>query len=219
MNYLTGISEASDFFDVNQIEAEFDNRRLYVDSKIFKEQLLNENVENSIDKINEDLSEISVVSEKNKIFFTQISELIKANLNGEIDNNSYEQSLVDKYNEFSNTDIEDGNEIIGEILTISLMSCKWWRENPEAANEPGLEVPGNGPSHKAFENNNKSFVVPVVAMDAAGALVSVGAVAINNYLNNGSVNWKAVGTGAVIGAVTGSTGIVGKVGKWISSFF
>ena len=56
-------------------------------------------------------------------------------------------------------------------------------------------------------------------MDAAGALVSAGAVALNNYINNGSISWSAVGTGAVIGAVTGSTGIVGKVGKWIASLF
>jgi len=219
MNYLSKVAKPSNYFDLKQVEPEFTIRKYYVNKKTFTEQLLDKSNPNSIDGINRDLKKYPILSAKNQLIFYNISENIKANLNGSMSNENFEKSLVDIYNNFAKGSDELGNEIIGEIITIGLLSSEWWRNNPKAADEPTTIKGKGGPSITEFENNISPYVVPVVAMDAAGALVSAGAVALNNYINNGSVNWAAVGTGAVIGAVTGSTGLVGKVGKWISSFF
>lgn len=216
--YLTSVAKSSTYFDTKQISSEFQIRKYYVNKKTFKEQLLDTNNPNSIDGIGNQLSKYPILGDKNKLVFAEISDAMKSNLMGNLSNDLFEKKIVDIYNNFENNGDNLGRDLIGEIVTISLLSCEWWRKNPNAADEP-KSLGGKGGPSSNFLDESSPYVVPVAAMDAAGALVSAGAVALNNYINNGSISWSAVGTGAVIGAVTGSTGIVGKVGKWIASLF
>ena len=52
--------------------------------------------------------------------------------------------------------------------------------------------------------------------DAVGAIWGATSGAIGSYMINGEVKWGSVGFGALSGAVAGSTGVVGKVAKWIT---
>lgn len=73
----------------------------------------------------------------------------------------------------------------------------------------------------AFCDNQKSIkALPVcAASDIAGAAVGATQSAIISYTTTGEVNWESVGLSAVGGAIVGSTGIIGKAGKWISNLF
>lgn len=56
-------------------------------------------------------------------------------------------------------------------------------------------------------------------MDIAGALFGASTTAILQWSRSRSVEWRSVGQTAVMGAVTSSTGEVGKAAKWINSLF
>jgi len=89
---------------------------------------------------------------------------------------------------------EYGN-LLGITLAISQASLEWWTEN-------WVEK-----------------LPPQVGTDIAGAVIG-GCIALGGQLifGDGSVNWGAVGYGALGGAITGSTGAVGKLGRWIGKF-
>lgn len=66
----------------------------------------------------------------------------------------------------------------------------------------------------------QSRAVPAfVGADIAGAVIGACSSGIGSYVTSDSVNWKSVAWCAASGAVIGSTGVVGKVGKWISKLF
>lgn len=85
------------------------------------------------------------------------------------------------------------SEFSAIILNIATYSSQWWLNNSE---------------------NTK--LAPWVASDAVGAAYGAAFSAAVSYAQTGHVNWTSVGCSAVSGAVTGSTGVIGKVGKWIS---
>ncbi|MEJ7626436.1 MAG: hypothetical protein WKF35_06215 [Ferruginibacter sp.] len=58
-----------------------------------------------------------------------------------------------------------------------------------------------------------------MGMDIAGALFGASTTAILQWSRSRSVEWRSVGQTAVMGAVTSSTGEVGKAAKWINSLF
>jgi hypothetical protein len=95
---------------------------------------------------------------------------------------------------------EEGN-VLAVTLALSTASIEWWEANPDA-----------------FENGNAKLP-PVVGADVAGAVIGGVIAGVNSYINTGEVSWGGVAIGAGAGAVTGSTGVVGKVGKWISKLF
>jgi len=57
------------------------------------------------------------------------------------------------------------------------------------------------------------------AADVVGAGYSAVVAGIGSYSTTGEVNWGEVRIAAVGGAVAGSTGIIGKAGKWLSGLF
>lgn len=114
------------------------------------------------------------------------------------------QELIKEFNNIGyNVDSGEG-EMVATVLAISIASIEWWEDNPDA-----------------FADNLKSTkALPAwAAADVVGAAWGAATGAIGSYSGTGEVNWTAVGVGAVSGAVAGSTGIVGKAGKWISSLF
>lgn len=101
------------------------------------------------------------------------------------------EKLVEKWKR-SNDD-NSVSDFTAIILNIAFHSAQWWKDNPE-----------------------ESKVAPWVAADAVGAAWGATVAAATSKIQTGHVNWTSTGVAAVSGAVTGSTGIVGKAGKWIS---
>jgi hypothetical protein len=95
--------------------------------------------------------------------------------------------------------------MVGAILAISIASLEWWDQHPEITEPVGSE--------------NKAFMAPWVAADVAGAVVGGVSGAVIERSFTGEVNWQSVGAGALVGAATTSTGIVGRFGHWIRRRF
>lgn len=85
----------------------------------------------------------------------------------------------------------------GVVLSVSKSSLEYWKE----------EQPAQTKAVQAF-----------VGADIAGAVMGAANGAIGSYVVSGSVNWGSVGWGAATGAIIGSTGVVGKLGKWINKY-
>ena len=91
-------------------------------------------------------------------------------------------------------------------LAISISSLQWWEDHALT-----------GVSENA---NGRVMALPAwAALDIGGALVSGAIAASGQYTLTGEVNWEVVGWSATGGAVSSSTGVVGKIGKWIGGLF
>lgn len=113
------------------------------------------------------------------------------------------KKLVKEFDNLNFTDDSQEGQMIASILAISIASIEWWKENP-----------------KAFAENAKTMALPVwAAADVVGGVIGAGASALIQYKVNGEINGEIVAYSAVGGAVVGSTGIVGKAAKWLSSLF
>lgn len=160
------------------------------------------------------------LDQNNKVLLQNITEKIRQNLEGSLTNIDFEYSLVALSNEWLtiNDGIKgyEGAYLTGYILSIGLKSCEWWRQNPSAFPDDQKQS-SKGPYE--LDKIDYYYVAPIVAMDAAGAILGGVIDAGRQYINNGSVNWNHVGGSAVIGAVTGSTGLVGRAGRWLASLF
>lgn len=55
--------------------------------------------------------------------------------------------------------------------------------------------------------------------DIVGAVIGGVSGGVGSVVVGGELNWGSVAWGAGVGAITGSTGVVGKVSKWIVSLF
>ncbi len=93
------------------------------------------------------------------------------------------------------TSCSEKGRITGIVLAIGIHSVTWWQQQSH--------IP-------AFR------VAPWVALDAAGAIVGAATGAIGSYAGSGSVNWTSVGVGAGLGAISASTGLVGRIAKWFT---
>ena len=213
---LIAIPSAFITTDTSIVNGEFEQRKYYVNQTRFKEQLLDDTNPNSLTSKTTEVGRYPILSSNNQSMLSQISNKIKENISGQISNLAFERDLVNLYNVFAQYKNEKGYQMIGEVFAISLKSCEWWRNNPEAFAFNNLKIKEAGPSQFIEDN---PYVLPIVGLDAGGALVGSCSVALNNYINTGTISWSAVGTGAVIGAVTGSTGLAGRVGRWLNSLF
>jgi len=92
-------------------------------------------------------------------------------------------------------------------LAISISSLNWWKEN------------GDTLSGSLGKIKSAMLLPAWVGADIAGAAIGAITSGISQYTVNGDVNWSVVGLSALGGAVAGSTGIVGKVGEWLSGLF
>lgn len=106
-------------------------------------------------------------------------------------------SMVDKNGNFKN-DLEEfpTGAISGVVLNISRSSLQYW-DTPET----------------------RSVVGTIVVQDIVGAIIGGVSGGVGSAVIGGEWNWGSVAWGAGVGAITGSTGVVGKVSKWIVSLF
>lgn len=207
---------------VDFINEEFDKCKYFVDNNSFIKTLQNDNNEKSLVGIVTVISNTNVLDANNKMLLEEISNIIKLNLGRSLINSDFENEIVKLTNKLMI--LNDGNksaigkELTGQLLSVGLMSCKWWRENPNAYSSiDNSDMKLHGPNC-TDENYDYNYLPPVVGLDIAGALISSG-VSIGLQWSNGSVNWSNVGQSAIMGAAGASTGIVGRVGRWISSLF
>jgi hypothetical protein len=114
-------------------------------------------------------------------------------------NNMKKKWIMMKYPSDSNV-----GYLSGYVIAVALSSIDWWELNPESG---------------ALMTKSINIIPAWVAADAVGALWGATSAAIGSYIVNGGVRWGSVGYGALSGAVAGSTGVVGKVAKWISRLF
>ena len=198
------------------VETISEKSKYFVYSPDFKSKLLSDDNEISLTRIESNLNKTDLLDANNKKIFSDLTALIKMNISSQIKSSDYENQLGEIANDWikanENNKEAKGADLTGSIISIGLKSCEWWNKNGEILFD-------NPSTKRGGPNAEENYVVPVVALDVAGALVSSCAVALNQYINTGHVTLGAVATGAVIGAVTGSTGLVGKVGKWLSSLF
>ncbi|MDE5727588.1 MAG: hypothetical protein K2L26_04380 [Duncaniella sp.] len=103
------------------------------------------------------------------------------------------------YGQIPAIDLKDFPEgaISGLVLNISKHSLVYW----------------NGPMSPARPER----VAPWVAADAGGALIGAGGALLYHWISNTSVDWASVGYSAAVGAIDGSLGISGKIGRWLFS--
>lgn len=89
-------------------------------------------------------------------------------------------------------DIRPG-DITALILNISISSANFWMEMPD---EPDM-------------------IAPWVAADAGGAIFGAVYNIAVTIANEEEIDWESVGYSAAGGAIAGSTGIGGKIGRWL----
>ena len=128
---------------------------------------------------------------------------------GEISETELKEYLINLKNNWLNqgytVDFPNGR-IMAYTLAISISSLQWWEDHALT-----------GVSENA---NGRVMALPAwAALDIGGALVSGAIAASGQYTLTGEVNWEVVGWSAAGGAVSSSTGVVGKIGKWIGGLF
>ncbi len=221
-NYLGNNIDAS---EKNQM---FEDYKYFVNYSDFHQKLLATSGSSSIDVSLSNLNTIPV-DLTNKQLIQNISNLIKANLNGSIIHSNYEYELrgyADQWLQINSVNESSlGAQISGIILSIGLKSYQWWSENSVILYDEEIsfinhfETIGKnaGPN---INSNLKNHLLPVpVGMDIAGAFIGSIGSAVAQYSVKGAINMDMVYAGALSGAVLGSTGIVGRVGRWLSSIF
>lgn len=74
-------------------------------------------------------------------------------------------------------------------------------------------------SMEYWEAHSTRALALIAAQDIVGAVIGGVSGAAGSAIVGGSVNWGSVAWGAAVGAVTGSTGVVGKVAKFLTTLF
>lgn len=111
------------------------------------------------------------------------------------------ESLISQWKKQNYTKDSNYSHTLAITLSISKSSLEWWMEND-------------------MTSTSTRAVPAFVGADVAGAVIGAASSAGYQLVSNGSVgDWGAVGWGAASGAVVGSTGVVGKIGKFLSSLF
>ncbi len=153
----------------------------------------------------------------------EIKKLVDDNGKGMNKTSEILEQLIIKKNQFDAKKYPTSNNaghVLAITLAISIKSMEWWIEHEDFMTYQGTSeeyfLVKNGPNGDIeFKKNSSVVVAPWVAADVAGAVVGAAGGAISSYAGTGSVNWTSVGVSAVFGAVTGSTGVVGRLAKLI----
>jgi hypothetical protein len=123
---------------------------------------------------------------------------IHQNKNDQISNYDFAlkvNELSHVWSNYSRLNGEDWGVMTGVILAISKSSAEWW-------------------DNYLYDSRSASAII---SLDVGGAITGAVLNAAIQYYQNKRVNMKTVGLHALAGAITGSTGIAGKVGRWVTS--
>lgn len=166
-----------------------------------------ENEENLFDII-ENLKTDGKINNGSYQILNSLSNDLKANYEGSLSDNQLKINVQSLINDFNNVGYSENSEgdMVGTVLAISISSIEWWEQNPDALD------------NLASKSNvsNKALIAPWLAADLVGGAVSGVIAASGQAVINGDVDWAVVGWSALGGAVSSSTGAVGKILKWLS---
>jgi len=199
----------NDVFDENQLFLETSNLQGIIKNEI--------NIENPIrashttlSVLIDDLHQANVISNREFEKLLDFQETLSKVYPAEISETDFTDYLKESANK-----IENESVILRTMIDIGIHSNEWWNNNT-----PDIYLPNPIGEVPYPSEQYQTYALPaVVGTDIAGALVGGVMSAGIQYAVNGDVNWTIVGASAVGGAIVGSTGVVGKLGKWISSLF
>lgn len=233
-NDKTNLVENSNKFKYFVVENSFYNY-LYSNSNAYSNLTIK--AKESIDKINKEanitsqnpaLSQIIQKASQNgfidsfeKDKLIEINNLVSENKAGRITITELKEKMNEIAVDFDskNYDFNGKNgHLLAQTLSIGINSLEWWMTNGDVFINSETNGGKGGPSVNFDYIDNSSLIAPWVGADIAGAVISGAIAASGQYALTGNVNWGTVGWSAVGGAVVGSTGIVGKIGKWLSKF-
>ncbi|PKL82189.1 MAG: hypothetical protein CVV24_11420 [Ignavibacteriae bacterium HGW-Ignavibacteriae-3] len=200
-------------YDKNLIKSNLEDYKKYY----LKEDLINDFKENILDKMK---NKNWLLKSSNLLLLPAyeqeaINNLCESSYNacqGIISISEFQATvaqMTESYDEYySETSVtEDAGTLLGICLAITQSSIDWWQQNPDAD------------IYDQLVKTNKTALAPWVAADALGALCGGISSYVTQRARTGGVSWTAVGGAAVAGAVAGSTGVVGKVFKWLGGLF
>lgn len=212
--YQFNIAYTNTLSELNITEKELFNKALSENKSLFilsnAKQNLSEfhlksgDLDNNINSLIDYSEDKNLMSSKTIEFLKEMTKIAQNSLFNNMKDSDLDKAinqLINDFNKgkFKNTTKEE-QELIGIILSISKSSSDWWKENPDA---------------RADGEYEPNAVAPWVGADIGGAIYGSVMGAAGSYVNTGSVSWGAVGWGAVSGAVGTSTGIGGKIWKWL----
>ncbi len=195
-NELTDMAYAqSNMIDVREFYLTENSMNMFLNGIEFnKEQW-------SLEQINQYLYENGAISNFDKVVVDGILLSLRENLNGNLSTDNlynelvnHKKNWIDSQSHFSNK----GGEFSYIILDIGINSLEWWDKNPYT---PGMQT----------------NAVPVwIATDIVGAVGGAAFAAISQHVfNDGKINWTIVAAAGLTTAITASTGVWGKIGKWL----
>ena len=167
-------------------------------SKSFGVSLSNklfESEENLVEMI-DNMKANGIINNDSYQILNSLSNDLKANYEGSLPDNQLKtnvQSLINDYNDIGYPSNSEGG-MVGTILAISISSIEWWEQNPDALDN--LASRSNA--------SNKALIAPWLATSAGV-----------QYGVTGEVNWEVVGWTALATGAAASTGIIGKIAKWL----
>lgn len=138
-----------------------------------------------------------VYSEKTLSFMDRIIALLRASLEGMVSDENFINGINSISEEFDKAGYEKDSvegAAIASMLSIAKSSYEWWYQNPDYA-----------------DSENQGKFPQVVAMDLGGACAGVIFHAFQNW--NNRLTWGGVGRAALWGAIGGSTGLGGRIGR------
>lgn len=213
---------ASNYFEDSDYQSEFknnvDNYINYVDAEnvisiiVDKSTLYNafRNSNTNFTVLVDDLLSNNVITQDEHTNINNLKRILTDVFDKQIDILEFNSELSQLEQEI---DIDE-QFIFKSSLEIANASSNWWSANNKIDifdPEFGTVTPGNP--------NYQSMAIPV-ALDAAGALLGAcGTATVQALTNNGEVTGGAVLTGAVVGAITASTGAVGHIARVFKLFF
>lgn len=207
INFLNEYSSTP--FDCQEAKKGFsDFRQYYVPKNIqnvLKEGVYIKDRQYQLNELNSIYANENLISETDKKIVNDIIASLHENLNGNLSNSELYKKLLEHREYWESSQNIRGNK--GSIysyliLDISINSLEWWDKN-------------------SSEALGYQKLAPWIASDIVGAIAGAGiSVGLQYFLgDSGEINWSIVAGSAIAGAVLGSTGVIGKVGKWVSSWF
>jgi hypothetical protein len=133
------------------------------------------------------------ISDEAYLIIIELYQNLKLNYERKLSDDLLKQKvneLILKFDNLSYSEDSEEGKMVAVTLAISISSIEWWKQNPNAVG-----------------SNLK--VAPWVAADVGGAIFG----AVWGGVVGGS--WKSAGIGALGGAIAGSTGIAGRIGKFL----
>lgn len=193
----------------NALIKSLNKHRRFLDTQQFYDELFGDNKSDADStgmyfKATKHAHTIGIIDDFEYKKLDYIGQIVKENYHGIISNEDLKEIIISINNDMKEhygSNNSNNGQALAYTISISLYSIEWWEENPDA-----------------FGDDNSLKVLPAwVGADIAGAAYGAIVAGAGSYITTGSVNWGAVGISAGAGAISGSTGIIGKAGKWLTS--